>query len=126
MVPGAMGRPDAAVVPPWAAEAAGQRLTPRSGRKMVASVGPSHTSSLRLDDSSGNGWLWSPRTGDAKLQRASAEGFQRSSKSWDIFSGRRDGPQEFLTPRALRKANLARSPALKPMLRLAPGDGWVP
>eukprot|EP00435_Cladocopium_sp_Y103_P059994 s1114_g21.t1 len=86
--------------------AAGQRAASNSAsRKRHQDFG---SSSLHLEDSSGQGWLWSPRTGDiAETRRAaSAETFRRRSPSWDLFA--EGGPADVcLTPRGQRRANLA-------------------
>jgi len=85
--------------------AAGQRPMNTSGqRKRIQDFG---ASSVHLEDRSGEGWLWSPRTGDMPQTRraVSAESFRRRSPSWDLFA--EGGANVSLTPRGQRKANLA-------------------
>jgi len=88
--------------------AAGQRSQARSQslrKRAVSAVAVSNlTSTLRLDDSSGKGWLWSPRVGDVRDERAtSADSFRRKGEHRDLFNPC-EGQATFLTPRAQKHA----------------------
>ena len=97
---------------------AGQRPNTSGQRKRIQDFG---ASSVHLEDGSGEGWLWSPRTGDMPQTRraVSAESFRRRSPSWDLFA--EGGANVSLTPRGQRKANLASTARGE-----APTPAWSP